>query len=154
MQRPPRDPARPLLTFALIMRTGLVSLIMLPGAFWLFRWEMQIAGETVAEARTAVVNVIVLIEIAYLFNCRSLNHSIFTIGAFTNRWALAGTLAMLAAQLAFTYAPVMHTLFHTAPLAPASWLRIAVVAAAVFVVVEFEKWLRFGRGRSDQAAPE
>jgi Ca2+-transporting ATPase len=154
MQRPPRDPARPLLTFALIMRTGLVSLIMLAGAFWSFRWEMRVEGETVAEARTAVINVIVLIEIAYLFNCRSLNHSIFSIGAFTNRWVVFGALAMLTAQLAFTYAPVMHTLFHTAPLAPESWLRIATVAATVFGVVEFEKWLRFGRGRSDQAPPE
>ncbi len=36
MARPPRDPKRPLLTYPLIMRTGLVSLIMMAGAFWLF----------------------------------------------------------------------------------------------------------------------
>ena len=93
-------------------------------------------------ARTAVINVIVLVEIAYLFSCRSLNHTIFAIGWFTNWWVIGGSLAMLGAQLLFTYAPVMNKLFHTAPIAGESWLRIAGVAAVAFVVVELEKWIR------------
>jgi len=154
MARPPRDPKRPLLTFPLLMRTGLVSLIMLVGAFWLFFWEMNMAGETIAEARTAVINVIVLVEIGYLFNCRSLNHSLVTIGPFTNRWVIVGALAMLAAQLLFTYAPIMNKLFHTAPISGESWLRIVIVAAVTFAAVEFEKWIRFGHGRGKNAIPE
>jgi cation-transporting ATPase F len=154
MERPPRDPKRPLLTYALIMRTGLVSLIMLAGAFWLFYWEMNMAGETLAEARTAVINVIVLVEIAYLFSCRSLNHSLFNIGLFTNWWAIGGALAMLGAQLLFTYLPLMNRLFHTAPIGGESWLRIAAVAVAAFVAVELEKWIRFGGRRGAHAIPE
>jgi magnesium-transporting ATPase (P-type) len=154
MQRPPRDPQKPLLTFALAMRTGLVMLVMLAGAFWLFAWEMNHVGETVAEARTAVINVIVLVESFYLFNCRSLNHSAFSIGLFSNRWAVGGALAMLGAQLLFTYAPVMNRLFHTAPISAESWLRIVGVAATVFGIVEFEKWLRYRGGRGEQALPE
>lgn len=154
MQRPPRDPRKPLLTFALAMRTGLVSLVILAGAFWLFFYEMNLSGETTAAARTAVINVIVVVEIAYLFNCRSLNHSAFSTGLFSNRWAVFGSLAMLGAQLLLTYAPVMNTLFHTAPISAESWLRIFGVAAAAFAVVEIEKWLRFGRGRGTHALPE
>jgi magnesium-transporting ATPase (P-type) len=154
MKRPPRDPKRPLLTHALFMRTGLVSLIMLVGAFWLFYWEMNMVGETLDEARTAVINVIVLVEVAYLFSCRSLNHSLFKIGLFTNWWVIAGSLAMLAAQLLFTYTPVMNKLFHTAPIGAESWLRIGAVAAAAFVAVEIEKWIRFGGRRGEHAIPE
>ena len=154
MSRPPRDPKRPLLTYALVMRTGLVTLIMMAGALWLFFWEITIAGETVAEARTAVINVIVLVEIAYLFSCRSLHHSIFALGWFTNRWAIAGSLAMLGAQLLFTYAPVMNRLFHTAPISGASWWRIVGVAAVAFAAVELEKWIRLGRHRGEHAIPE
>ena len=154
MGRPPRDPRRPLLTFPLLMRTGLVSLIILAGAFWVFFWELRAAGATESAARTAVTNVIVAVEIAYLFSCRSLHHSVFAIGLFTNRWAVAGSLAMLGAQLLFTYAPVMHQLFHTAPIDAASWLRIAGVAGAALVAVELEKWLRFGGRRSRPALPE
>jgi len=115
---------------------------------------MNMAGETLAAARTAVVNVIVLVEIAYLFNCRSLNHSPFAIGFFSNTWAVFGALAMIGAQLLFTYAPVMNTLFHSAPLGAESWLRMAAVALVAFALVEFEKWTRYGRGRAEHALPE
>jgi magnesium-transporting ATPase (P-type) len=136
------------------MRTLLVSLIMLAGAFWLFTWEMNVEGETVAEARTAVVNVIIVVEVAYLFNCRSLSHSFLSVGLLSNRWVIAGSLAMLAAQLLFTYAPIMNRLFHTAPIGAESWLRISIVAVAACAVVEFEKWLRYGRGRHAREVPE
>ena len=61
---------------------------------------------------------------------------------------------MLSAQLLFTYAPLMNTLFHTAPISAESWLRILAVAAVSFAAVEFEKWLRFGGRRGAQAIPE
>ena len=153
MSRPPRDPKRPLLTFPLIMRTGLVSLIMVIGGLSVFLWELRIEQAGIVAARTAVINVVVLVQVVYLFNCRSLHHSIFALGLFTNRWTLVGALAMVGAQLLFTYAPVMNNLFHSAPLAAESWLRIVGVAAIAFAAVEFEKWIRFGRRRSEHAVP-
>lgn len=151
MARPPRDPKRPLLTFPLLMRTGLVSLILLAGSFWLFFWELRAAGASEAAARTAVINVIVIVETAYLFSCRSPNHSVFAVGWFTNWWAIAGSLTMVGAQLLITYAPMMNRLFHTAPIAAESWLRIVGVALLAFVVVEMEKWLRFGKRHNEPA---
>ena len=47
------------------------------------------------EKRRALTQ-IVFVEIAYLFNCRSLNHPIHAIGPFSNRWAIGGALAMMA----------------------------------------------------------
>lgn len=154
MDRPPRDPQRPLLTFPLIMRTGLISLFIIGGGFWLFFHEMNVAGETIAEARTAVVNIIVMVELAYLFGCRSLNHSLLSIGLFSNRFALLGAAAMIVAQLLFTYAPLMNHLFHTTPLGPDSWLRIGAVAILSFLAIEFEKWVRFGGNRATGKLPE
>jgi cation-transporting P-type ATPase F len=141
MQRPPRDPKEPILTFPLIMRTGLVSLIILAGAFGLFLWE-QAQGATLAEARTIVVNVIVIVEIFYLFNCRSLAHSMLSLGFFSNLWVLGGVTAMLGAQLLFTYAPFMNQLFHSAPLRGESWLHIVAVGLVAFAAVGVEKWVR------------
>jgi magnesium-transporting ATPase (P-type) len=154
MQRPPRDPRRPLLGLALGMRTGLVTLVMLVGAFWLFSWEMARAGQSVAQARTAVVNVIIFVELAYLFNCRSLHRSFFSCRLLGNRWALVGAAAMIVAQLLLTYSPVMNRLFHTAPITVDAWWRILAIALLVFMIVEVEKWLRYGRGRGTRALPE
>ncbi|WP_414660281.1 cation-translocating P-type ATPase [Horticoccus sp. 23ND18S-11] len=154
MSRPPRSPTQPLLTLPLLMRTGLVALIMLGGALGLFLWELRVELAGLAVARTVAVNAIVLVQTIYLFNCRSLTHSVFAIGWFTNRWTLLGALAMLGAQLLLTYAPAMNLLFHTAPLGGASWLRLAGVTAAAFVAVEVEKWIRFGGRRGERALPQ
>jgi magnesium-transporting ATPase (P-type) len=145
MQRPPRPPTRQILDHALLMRTGLVSLLMLAGAFGLFLWESRAETSGLAEARTVVVNVIVMAEAFYLLNCRSLTHSVRSLGLFSNPWAIGGIVAMIAAQVFFTYAPVMNRLFHTAPISGEAWLRIVGVGLVVFLVVGLEKWLRFGR---------
>ena len=154
MNRPPRNPREPLLTHPLIMRTGLVTLIILMGGLALFLWELRVENAGLAVARTVVVNLFVLVEVLYLFNCRSLNRSFFSIGFFSNRLVLLGALAMLAAQAFFTYAPVMKKPFHTAPIGGESILRIVAVAAVAFAAVEFEKWIRFGGQRGDHAIPE
>ena len=151
MSRPPRKPEQPLLTLPLFMRTGLVSLIMVGGGLGLFLWELRVEQAGLIAARTTVINVVVLTQIAYLFNCRSLNHSIFAIGLLTNGWTIVGSLVMLSVQLLFTYAPVMNRLFYSAPIPSESWLRIIGVAGIAFVAVEFEKWIRFGRHRSGLA---
>lgn len=147
MDRAPRDPQVPLLTFPLFMRTGLISLIMIVGSYWLYFYETSIAGESISTARTAVVNVIVMVEVAYLMSCRSLNHSLLHVGVFSNPLAWLGSVAMITAQLLFTYTPAMNHLFHSAPLDTGAWLRIAAVTLISFLAVELEKWLRFGRQR-------
>ncbi len=142
MQRPPRDPLQPILTFPLFMRTGLVTLLIGASAFGAFLWEQQVRGKNVVEARTTVINVIVMVEIFYLLNCRSLLHSMFRVGLWSNLWVYAGIAAMLIAQLLFTHAPVMNHLFHTAPLDLSAWIYITGVGVAAYLLVEFEKWCR------------
>ena len=142
MQRPPRDPQQPILTRLLLLRTGLVSLLILGGAFGAFLWEQQVRGKSVIEARTTVVNVIVMVECFYLLNCRSLLHSMFFVGLWTNLAVFGGIAAMLGAQLLFTHTALMNRLFHTAPLDAASWLYVFGVGFAAYCIVEFEKWAR------------
>jgi magnesium-transporting ATPase (P-type) len=130
MKRPPRDQKTPIFDFAMFMRTGLVSMIMLAGSYWVFFYE-QNAGSTIAVCRTAVVNTVVAVASAYLINCRSLRRSIFSIGWFSNPrlWIGIGLTGVL--QLIFTYAPVMNRYLHTAPLDATVWLRILGVAVGV-----------------------
>ncbi len=146
MRRPPRAPAQPILTPALLLRILLVSLFMTAGGFALFLWEQR-HGASLAEARTAVVNVIVAVETFYLLNCRSLTRSFFALGLLTNPWVAAGAATMAAVQLLFTYAPFMNRLFHSAPISGTAWLRIVGVGLLVFVVIEIKKWLGEKRPR-------
>ncbi|RPI60903.1 MAG: HAD family hydrolase, partial [Planctomycetaceae bacterium] len=142
MELPPRDPKMPLMTGALMLRIAQVTLVMLVGTFGLFLWEQE-RGASLAEARTAAINVIVMVETFYLFSCRSLTRSMFSVGVFSNRWLLIGVTAMMASQLAITYAPMANRLFHTAPLAWDVWVRVIAIGALAYAVVELEKWIRF-----------
>jgi len=99
-------------------------------------------GYPVEEARTVAVNLFVMIELTYLFNCRSLTKSMFRIGLFTNPWVLVGSGVMIVLQLLFTYAPFMNKIFHSAPIAANDWLLIIIISVAVYSIIGLEKWLR------------
>ncbi|MCZ7414491.1 HAD-IC family P-type ATPase [Streptomyces sp. WMMC897] len=141
MNRPPRDPARPLLTRALVLRVLLVSALLIAGSWWVFGWERD-AGASLAEARTAAVNLFVSVEVLYLFSCRSLTRPAWRLGLFGNRWVIGGVLTQALGQLALTYLPTMNHLFHTAPISARTWLHILGVALLAALVIAVDKRLR------------
>ncbi len=141
MARPPREPKSPILTKTLASRIVLVGVLLLAGSFGLF--ELALAdGRSLHDARTIAVNVFVVGELFYLFNCRSLRYSMFRIGVFSNRWVLAGVASMIVLQIAFTYVPVMNTAFGSAPIALEDWALIVAVGLAIYAIVGIEKWAR------------
>ncbi len=146
MKRPPRNPDAPILTSALLRRVLLVGTLILIGAFGLFEWELQ-RNATLEVARTVAVNLVVFVELFYLFNSRSLTDSPFKIGLFSNRWLWLGVGAMILLQVAFTYVPFMQTIFSSAALGWDEWWRILAFGAVSFLVVEIEKWLTGRRKR-------
>ncbi len=138
MTRPPRDPQSPILSRTMIVRILLVGILLLLGAFGLFEWTLS-RGASEAAARTAAANVFVFGELLYLFNCRSLTHSMFALGVFSNRWLFAGVIVMTILQLLFTYLPAMQRVFGTASLGATEWLLIMAVSFAIYGIVGVEK---------------
>jgi magnesium-transporting ATPase (P-type) len=138
MDRPPRRPDRPLLDRNILRRIAVVSLLLLLCAFGLFQWELA-GGATMEAARTVAVNVFVTIEAFYLLNARSFTRSPLALGLTTNKWVLGGVGVMLVLQLFYTYAPVMHQLFASAPLGLVQWARIIGCGLAAYVIVELDK---------------
>lgn len=141
MERPPRRPETPVLTRELGLRIGLVSALLVIGAFALFEWTL-LTGQGQEMARTTAVNMFVFGELFYLFNCRSLRYSMFRLGVFSNRWLILGVTAMVALQVFFTYSPLMNDLFGTAPIGMAEWGLILAGGFIIYILVGAEKWLR------------
>lgn len=140
MLRPPRHPDTPILTRQLSIRIALVGLLLLISTFILFHIELR-QGATLEQARTVAVNTFVVVELFYLFNCRSLTKSPFALGFFTNLWVMGGAGLMLLIQLVYTYLPVMNRLFQSAPISGRAWLYIACAGLLSSLVVEVEKKL-------------
>jgi magnesium-transporting ATPase (P-type) len=139
MARAPRPPGQALITRPLGIRIAHVSLLMTLITLVAFEWEI-IRGSSVDVARTTAVNVLVVGELFYLFNVRHFTGSALTLETFTgNRVAVWVSTVLIALQLAFTYAPPMQQIFHTAALGWASWAVILGLGVAKFVAVEAEK---------------
>ncbi|WP_437490016.1 HAD-IC family P-type ATPase [Sorangium sp. So ce1014] len=154
MSRPPRDPSEPILSRFVLVRTAIVAVLMAAGAIGLFLYEYftVVRGGVVSEvayreAQTAAVTTVVLFQIFYVINCRSLRDSLLKIGLFSNPWIYVGIGALLALQLCFVYAPFMHTLFGSAPLPLDAWVRSTLVAMTILPVMSVERWWRLRRAR-------
>ncbi|MCP8465765.1 cation-transporting P-type ATPase [Pseudomonas sp. ZM23] len=141
MRRRPRPPGSALLSGFFIWRVLMVSVLMMIGAFGLFVWELQ-SGTGIEAARTMAVNAVVMAEMFYLINSRSIFASVLNReGLLGNRYALAAIAVCIALQLAFTYAPWMQNLFGSAGLSPLEWSKVLGAGLLVFLVAELEKWV-------------
>ncbi len=150
MDRPPRDSQEPILTGVLIRRLLIVGLFLLLGAFGLFFWEVA-NGNDIAAARTVAVNLFIMVEMFYLFNCRSLTKSVFSVGFFSNPWVFGGCAVMILLQLLFTYLPTMNAMFHSQPIGLGAWLRIIAAAVAALLLVGIEKWIIGRRTKAESS---
>jgi magnesium-transporting ATPase (P-type) len=133
MSRSPRKPGTPVIGPFLLGRTIVVTLLMTVAGLGLF---------AVRDDQTLVVTTIVLFQVAYLLECRSLRHSILAVGLWSNRWVLIGIAAVVGLQAAFVYAPPLQDVFGSAPLTAGDWLLASAAAAIVLPVVAAEKWWR------------
>jgi magnesium-transporting ATPase (P-type) len=141
MDRPPRLPGEPLITRLLLVRILYVTLLMIAVTFSVYQWEVA-RGSSLEMARTAAVNMLVVGEIVYLFNVRHFTQHAFARDTlYGNPVAFWACVALVAMQLAFTYAPPMQQLFRTTALGAASWSLILVLGLAKFLAVEAEKWV-------------
>ncbi len=141
MRRAPRDPRAALLSPFLLWRVIFVSLLFAAGALAIFFYALG-RGLDVEVARTMVVNTIVVLEIFYLFNVRYLRSTSFTWrGALGTPAVLLAVATVVAAQFLFTYAPFMHALFASRPVALADGVVIVATGVLLMVILEAEKVL-------------
>jgi Ca2+-transporting ATPase len=138
MQRPPRAPGAPILTGRMLAQVVLAGVLILIAAFGLFQWELR-QGAAVDAARTVALNTVAVIQALYLVNCRSLRHSILSIGLFRNGWLWLGIAGVLLLQAAITYLPFMNSIFRTAPIGGDEWARILAAGTIVVLLVEAQK---------------
>ena len=149
MNRPPRKPNKPLLSSLIIFRMVLVSLIMAGGTIGLFLWEYNVElsrgmahSLAISEAQTMAVTAMVLFQVFYLIDCRSLHFSANKIGFFSNPSIYIGIVIVLCLQTAFVYFPFMNRWFHSSPLKAEAWGVSASVAFSILIIISIEKWIR------------
>jgi Ca2+-transporting ATPase len=147
MDRPPRDPRKPLFD-AQMLATGLgLGASVLAAAFCVYWWG-QSAGRADAELRALGFATIVFGNLALILANRSSERSIAAMLARPNPalwWVVLGTLCALAAAI---YVPPVAELFRFAPLG-ALEVGVALAAGTAGVV-----WFELMKWRARRATPE
>jgi magnesium-transporting ATPase (P-type) len=161
MERPPRDPGQPVFGSFLVIRTAIVASLMAAGSLAVFQYEfsrMISAGipksEALPVAQTMAVTTIVMFQIFYMLNCRSLRDSMFRIGFFSNLSVYFGIASLLFLQALFIYTAPLQNLFGTAPLGLREWLIASLVGAVILPVISIEKRILKQTGSRKDRAPE
>jgi magnesium-transporting ATPase (P-type) len=149
MARLPRPPGTPVVTRLLLARTVLVASLISGVSVALFlvhhdalRDDGVAPAQAAAEAQTLVVTAIVLFQVVYLLQCRSLRSTIFEIGVTSNPWAWVGIAAILVLQAAFIYLPPMQEVFGSAPLSPGALVLAGASALVLLPAVAVEEAVR------------
>ena len=142
MHRPPRATDEPLLSGFVIWRIIFVSILFVIGTFGMFFWA-ESRGRSLEEARTLVVNTIVMMEIFYLFSVRFQHGPSLTwSGVLGTPAVLIGVGLVVLLQFAFTYAPPLQALFDTRPVGLLDGVAVVGAGVMLLAVLEFEKLIR------------
>lgn len=138
MDRPPHPPDESVFARGLwqhIVWVGLFMGLLAFGVQWF-------TVNTVDAWQTMVFNTLAIAQMAHVLAIRSERQSLFQQGIFSNVYMVLAVLSTLVLQLVVIYVPFFQFIFETQPLTPTEFGITLVVATAVFVVVEFEKWLK------------
>jgi magnesium-transporting ATPase (P-type) len=142
MRRPPRPRGAPLLPGWIVWQILLVSALFLAAVFGVYTYAIG-TGHPLELAQTMAMNMLVVLEIVYLFFVRTLRGTSMRWSAVRGTpvvWACVGLVA--AAQLAMTYLPLMQAVFGTRAVPPGDGVLILGLGAAFLAVVETEKRMR------------
>jgi Ca2+-transporting ATPase len=148
MKRPPRNPDEPLFSRFVAFRVVFVSILMTAGAILLFNREYSIAIfnnvspiDALRKSQTIVVTFVIMFQIFYMLNCRSLKDSLLKIGIFSNYTVFIGIGTILALQALFVYNPFMQSVFGTAALDLRDILIAVGAGFLIFPIIWIEKMI-------------
>jgi magnesium-transporting ATPase (P-type) len=144
MRRPPRARNAPLLGGEQVWQIALTSFLFCCGVFGMY-WFALGEGHSEALARTMAVNVLVVMEMFYLFYIRNLHGTSFTWEAVRGTrviWICIGLMTL--AQFAVTYLPPLQKVFGTESVPFHDGVLVVLVGVVLLLILELEKQLRLG----------
>lgn len=153
MRRPPRPREEPLLTGELVWQIIFASTLFLFAVFGVYAYAID-QGYSLAVAQTMSMNMLVVLEIFYLFFIRNLYTTSLNWNAVkATRFVWASVLTVIAAQFAITYLPPLQAIFGTEAVPLMDGILIVAIGAVFFALIETEKQMRLSFGQPTETQP-
>jgi Ca2+-transporting ATPase len=139
MRRPPRPPGESVFAHGLGAHAFFFGLLMAAIALGTEAWAWH---GNVAQWQTLVFTMLCFMQLGHVLAIRSEETSLFSQGLLSNRPLAGAVLLTAVAQLAVVYLPPLNAVFQTVPLTLGQLAAALGAGAAIFAVVEIEKWSR------------
>lgn len=146
LKKPPRRPREHIFNQLMIERVIAAALVMSTIAIGTFSWLLT-HGWGEAEARNAILLLMVLFELIHIGNARSEKKSAFLLSPLRNPLLMLGTLIAFLLHLGSLYIPFMQSILQTQPVSLEVWGWLLLLAFSVLAVMEIHKlfWrMRYG----------
>ncbi|MCC6531751.1 MAG: cation-translocating P-type ATPase [Burkholderiales bacterium] len=138
MRRPPRAPDESVFAHGMWQHILWVGLLMGALCIGVHIWSIETRQ---AHGQTMVFTLLTFCQLFHVLGVRSERRSLYARGMASNRLLLAAIGLTALLQLVVIYAPPLHAVFKTEPLAPAELAACIGLASLVLAGVEVEKWL-------------
>jgi len=139
LDRPPRPPGQGVFDRLMVAQTSLAGLYGGALAFAFWAWALD-AGWSEAEARNALLWLLLFFENGQVLNCRSETRSVFMVPLASNPYLVLGVLGAQALHVGAMFTPGLSDVLGLAPLAPERWLPLALLGLTVIPAMEAFKW--------------
>jgi len=139
MEKPPRDPAEPVVTrpraFLMLAQGAFIAMCSLLA----FCAILFIEKEGVVRARTGAFIVLSCAQLFHAFNCRSMTRSLFKLGIFTNIKLVYASAVSFFLQVIVINVPFLRTIFKVEQLSVLDWALVLVISSFPLWAMEIVK---------------
>jgi Ca2+-transporting ATPase len=113
-----------------------IGIIMAAVSLFLFTVGMK---DSIEKGRTFAFSALAILEMYHVFNCRSENRSIFSIGIFSNVYLLLSVVFTVLLQLMVIYNPILQKIFYTVPLSGLELFYLFALSSLPLWFMEIKK---------------
>ncbi|MDY0109985.1 MAG: HAD-IC family P-type ATPase [Candidatus Krumholzibacteria bacterium] len=152
MQRPPRRPSEGIFNGLMIQQTLVAGLAMGLLAFGLWAWLAPQTDAEIVAGRNLLLLLMVLLQNAHVFNCRSEYVSAFKVPLRRNTILVFGVLAAQGLHILSMQLPFMQSLLRIEPISFKQWGTLLLVAVPILAAMELFKAVRGSRRSGTRAS--
>jgi Ca2+-transporting ATPase len=144
MNIPPRAPNEPILDKVTVKSLIVQSIAISVAVLGSYIWGMNTYGTVdLTYARTITFATLITAELLRAYSSRSLTHSVFRIGFFSNSTMTKATVLAFGLLLIVLYVPFLQPIFNTFALGISDWGMVALFAIIPFIAAELYKVLTY-----------
>ncbi len=147
MKEKPRDPREAIMDKKISITVAVQSIAITCATLFVYLWGLKTysdSGEGLQMARTIAFSTLIIAELLRSFSARSVGHTIFKLGFFSNKTLIKGVGLSFILLLLVMYVPFFEKIFDLVDLGSKNTIIVIVASLVPLLLGEVQKLIRFG----------